>query len=364
MGTCRHCGNKAGIFSSAHTECQNKYEHGVATFTSSLRSYFFGTGTVNDIHRTKQSLKSTAYLKDDDVCNLSMNVIGDYTEKLKMPFTPDVVNKMDSFLNAIGLSYSTINATGVIDRFTKKIMGGYMVDYFLNKVTLSQAQQNCRNLLQLFPMSAEEIRNAYLAVLDKAAKNYLKNGFLSPSDKAKIDDYVTGLGLQVNNLPVQFQNSDIVKISQSMILDNLKKGIVPSVNVNLPIVLSRGESLLWVYNDAELLMEKIEREWVGRNHGVSIRIIRGVYYRVGQSKGKPVEHSHMQSHGRGCFIVTTKNLIFYSQQKTIKVPYTKLVGITPYSDGVEIHKDNSKRIVIKDVDPWFIMNYIQNCLTI
>jgi hypothetical protein len=293
-----------------------------------------------------------------------MNVIGDYVDKLKMPFTPDVISKMDAFLNAIGVSYSTINATGVIDSFTKKVMGWYLVDYFLGKLSLSQAQSNCRNLLQLFPMSPDQIMDAYLTVLDKAAKNFLKNGFLSPTEKGKIDDYINCLGLQVNNLPAKFQNSDIVKISQSLILDNLKKGIVPTVNVSLPILLTRGENVLWVYNDAELLMEKVEREWVGRNHGVSIRIIRGVYYRIGQSKGKPIEHSHMQSHGKGCFIVTTKNMIFYSQQKTIKIPYTKLVGVTPYSDGLEIHKDNSKRIAIKDVDPWFIMNYIHNCLTI
>jgi len=68
----------------------------------------------------------------------------------------------------------------------------------------------------------------------------------------------------------------------------------------------------------------------------------------------------MQSQGKGQLIVTSKNLIFYSPQKTLKVPYTKLVGITPYSDGIEIHKDNSKRIAVQGLDPWFIMNYIQN----
>ena len=94
----------------------------------------------------------------------------------------------------------------------------------------------------------------------------------------------------------------------------------------------------------------------------SFRIMRGVYYRVGQSKGKPIEHSHMQSYGKGSLFVTSKNLIFYSAEKSVKIPYSKLVGITPYSDGIEIHKENSKRMAIQGLDPWFIMNYIQNHL--
>lgn len=360
MGICRHCGNKASIFSSVHSECQSKYEKGVSEFTSVLRSYFFGNGSMGVILKSMNLLISTAYLKDNDICNLSRNVITEYVDKLRMPYAPDIINRMDSFLNSIGIPFSQLNETGVVDGFSKKIISGYMVDYFLDKVSLAQAKSNCQRFLQLFPLNSSETENAYFSVLDKAAKNYLKNGFLSPAEKSKIDDYVSELGLQVNNLPVQFRNSDIVKILQSIILDNLKKGIVPVVHTHLPILLTKGENLLWIYNDAELFMEKIEKEWVGRSGGVSVRIMRGVYYRVGQSKGKPIEHSHMQSQGRGQLIVTSKNLIFYSPQKTLKISYTKLIGITPYSDGIEIHKDDSKRIVVQGLDPWFIMNYIQN----
>lgn len=364
MGICRHCGNRAGIFSSVHSECHSKYEKGVSDFTSGLRLYFFGNGSMGAILKSINQLRSTAYLKDNDICNLSRNVIAEYIDKLRMPYTPSVIDKMDSFLNSIGIPFSQFNATGVVDEFSKKIITGYMVDYFMDKVPLPRAKSNCQKFLQRFPLKSSEIENVYFSVLDKATKNFLKNGVLSPAEKSKINDYVRELGLQVNNLPVQFRNSDIVKISQSMILDNLKNGIAPVVNVPLPILLTKGENLLWIYNDTELFMEKIEKEWVGRSRGVNVRIMRGVYYRVGQSRGKPIEHSHMQSQGKGQLIVTSKHLIFYSPQRTMKVPYTKLVGITPYSDGIEIHKDNSNRIAVLGLDPWFIMNYIQNYMTI
>lgn len=363
MGICKHCGKKVGLFSTAHTECQNKYDDGIKNFTTILRSYFFGGATMHDVLNSKATLVNDAYLKDDDVCNLSITVIMEYIGKLKMPYTPSTIDKVDVYIQSIGLPFSLINKTGVLDDFSKKIIGGYMVDYFLDKSTLAQSQSNCQQFLCRFPLSLSNKEYVYLLVLDKAAKNYLKNGLLSPSEKKKIEDYINGLGLQINNLPVQFNDSDIVKISQSLILDNLKRGIVPNCNFQLPIILTKGENLLWVYNDAELFVEKVEKEWVGRSRGLSFRIMRGVYYRVGQSKGKPIEKSHMQSCGKGQLIITSKNLIFYSPHKTQKIPYSKLVGITPYSDGIEIHKDGSKRMAIQGLDPWFIMNYIQNFLT-
>ena len=52
--------------------------------------------------------------------------------------------------------------------------------------------------------------------------------------------------------------------------------------------------------------------------------------------------------------------MFYSQQKSVKVPFNKIVGITPYSDGIEVHKDgaNQKRMTMQGFDPWFIMNLL------
>ena len=109
-----------------------------------------------------------------------------------------------------------------------------------------------------------------------------------------------------------------------------------------------------------LYQEKVTKELVGRSHGVSFRIIKGVYYRVGGMKGHPVEHSSMVFQGSGSLYVTNKNLIFYSQMKSTKVPFNKIVGITPYSDGIEVHKDgaNQKRMTMQGFDPWFIMNIL------
>ena len=360
MSTCKYCGKDAGWFSKAHKECEDKHEQGVKDFEAVISSYFTGRTTAFDVQRAKARLSNDAFLSEEDVCGISDKEIRQYTASIHRPFSPSSMKLMDEFLLAVGTSYSKINKNGAVDEFTKKLMRGFMVEYFTDKLSLQTAHSRCEKVLSKFPMIQANIEDAYLYVLDKAATNFLKNGFLSDAEQQKIDDYIHFLALPMNNLPAQYQNSEISKLEQVSILKNVQRGIIPRTNIAAPIILGRNESILWTYNGVSLYQEKITKEWVGRSGGFSFRIIKGVYYRTGGMKGHPVEHSSMEFNGTGSLFITNKNLIFYSPQKSVKVPYNKLIGITPYSDGIEVHKDgaNQKRMTMQGFDPWFLMNLL------
>ena len=209
-------------------------------------------------------------------------------------------------------------------------------------------------------MSQVEIEDAYYHVLNKAATNFLRNGTLSNAEQQKIDDFVNVLSLPLNNLPLKYQQTEISKLGQMAILKNIQNGIMPSHSMNAPIILGKGETILWTYNGVNLYQEKITKEWVGRSSGYTIRICKGISYRTGQMKGRPVEHSSMEFHGTGILYITNKNMVFHGQQKGVKIPFNKIIGISPYSDGIEIHRDgaNQKRITMQGFDPWFLMNIL------
>lgn len=97
-----------------------------------------------------------------------------------------------------------------------------MVEYFTDKLTLPVAHQRCEKMLSKFPMVQSNIEDAYLYVLNKAAINFMKNGSLSNAEQQKIDDYINYLHLPVNNLPIQYQNSEISKLGQMSILSKLQ----------------------------------------------------------------------------------------------------------------------------------------------
>ena len=360
MSTCKYCGKDTGWFSKAHKECEEKHEQGVKDFEAVVSSYFTGRATTADVQRAKSKQTSSAYLSEEDVCDVSDRQIRQYTASIHRPFSPASMKLMDEFLTAIGVSYNKINGNGAVDEFTKKLMKGFMVEYFTDKLTLQTAHQRCEKILSKFPMVQRNIEDAYLYVLNKAATNFLKNGFMTDDEQRKVDDYVNYLGLPVNNLPAQYQNSEIGKLGQVSILKSIQHGVVPKTNLTAPIILGKNETILWTYNGVSLYQEKITKEWVGRTGGFSFKVIKGVYYRTGRMKGHPVEHSSMEFNGIGSLFITNKNLIFYSEQKSAKVPFNKIIGITPYSDGIEVHKDgaNQKRMTMQGFDPWFLMNLL------
>lgn len=360
MGTCKYCGKDAGWFSHSHKECEEKHQQGMNDFQTVLNSYFTLRATAYDLQKEKSRMMVDNYLSEDDICHIADAEIRRYTASIHRPFSPSSMKLMDDFLNAIGIAFSKVNQNGSIDEFTKKIMKGFMVEYFTNQLTLQTAHSRCEKILSKFPMVQSNIEDAYLYVLNKAAENFLKNGTLTDDEQQKIDDYVKYLSLPVNNLPTQYQNSDISKLGQMSIIKSVQNGVIPHTNIAIPVILGKNENVLWTYNGVNLYQEKITREYVGRSGGFSFRVMKGVTYRTGRFKGHPVEHSSMDFQGSGALYITNKNLIFYSQMKSVKIPYNKIVGITPYSDGIEVHKDgaNQKRMTMQGFDPWFVMNLL------
>lgn len=358
MGNCKYCGQSAGLFSKAHKECESKHSQGLTEFGSVCSAYFADRAVSHDIVRKRNSLRTNNFLSDEDIVHIGDTAIRTYTDSIRRPYSPRQLTLVDQFINALGVSYANLNHAGAVDGFTQKLLKGFMVDFFTDKLTLPAAQSRCQRVISTLPISQEGANEAYYYVLNKAAHNFLKDGLISNDEQRKIDEYVNSLALPMNDLPVQLRGSEIEKISQASILKNFERGILPPKNINVPILLGKTEYVLWAFNGVTLYEEKVEREWVGRNRGMSFRICKGVYYRTGGSKGYAVEHSSMQPLGTGALYVTSKNLVFHSMMKAVKIPYKKIIGMTPYSDGVEIHRDgaNVKRMTIQGFDPWFVMN--------
>lgn len=65
------------------------------------------------------------------------------------------------------------------------------------------------------------------------------------------------------------------------------------------------------------------REYVGGYSGFSVRIARGVYYRVGGFKGNPVEKTELTHVDEGVLVFTNKNLYFVGQTRSYKIPYKR-----------------------------------------
>lgn len=360
MGTCKYCGKSAGLFSKSHKECEEKHTQGIERMKGLMQRFFDGGKTASEMGAIIRRNQVPYFLSDEDIAACGSEVLSSFASNLRRPYPQSALTKIKEFIDNIGVNKTLLNVKGQLDSIGKKLMEGYLVDYFAQGVPLSQVQTNAASVSRILPISTQTESDAYYSVLNKAASKFMVDGMLTSNEEQLITNYANSVGLNLNDLPSQFSNGDLAKIGQAIILRNLQQGIMPRNPISVPVMLTKNEVPLWVYDNVTMHQEKIQREYRGRTGGYSFRVCKGVTYRTGQFRGKPVEHSYLDKVGVGSLVITTKHLFFHCPTASVKIPYSKLVGVTPYSDGLEVHKEETKpkRTVFQGFDPWFVLNVL------
>lgn len=130
--------------------------------------------------------------------------------------------KIDEFIHNIGISQTTLNKDGDIDKLGIRLYQGVLMSYFVEKQPMAKVAKRTQIISGLLPITSSMKEDAGLAVLDKAATKFLNDGLISDNEQAMLDDFSNYLNLPTNNLPTRYQGSSIEKIKQSEILRQLQ----------------------------------------------------------------------------------------------------------------------------------------------
>lgn len=112
------------------------------------------------------------------------------------------------------------------------------------------------------------------------------------------------------------------------------------------LILQKGE-VCYASIPASLIEERVvARNYVGGNQGLNVRIMKGVSYRIGQQRGQMTSQSGMVQVSDGYFIVTNKRLVFSGTRKSVSTPYSKLLDLHVYADGLNFSSASRQKPVI------------------
>lgn len=203
-------------------------------------------------------------------------------------------------------------------------------------------------------------KSTELQMLEQKIDEYLSDGIITREEEQEIKTLIESSSLQDTST---LQNSEAyVKLMQSLVLRDIEEGRdFERVHVeNLPILLGKNERLLWAYSNIEGYERKTGSRYTAGSNGVSLRICKGVYYRVGASKGYSQPYEYQKHLGNGEFIITNKGIYFVGDNHA-KILFSKVLSFEPYSDGITIVKDgaNPKPYTFVGFDPWFLINAMQ-----
>lgn len=217
----------------------------------------------------------------------------------------------------------------------------------------------------LIPQS--RIKDSIIGGWEKALNEVLEENILSEEDESKLIGFAKYHSLSQDDLDI---NGSYTRAIQACVLRDVVSGnkITPRVKTDIPIPfnLQKSEILVWIFGKTQYYEEKTRshRYYVGGYQGVSVRIMKGVYYRVGAFKGHPVVTSStsMEHIDTGILGITDKHLYFLGSRKSFRIPYKKIVSFIPYNDGIAVHRDavTAKPQIFKTGDGWFIYNLVHN----
>ena len=142
------------------------------------------------------------------------------------------------------------------------------------------------------------------------------------------------LGVDVNALQTSFRD-----VLHRVLIARANDGRLSVLSE--PHVICKKDEVVHVEMQATLLKEKTLHEYRGGYSGFSFRIVKGVSYHVGSTRGHSVVvGTQIVTDDVGIIAVSSQRVVFMGAKKTIEMPYSKIVNINVFTDGIQFHLSN------------------------
>jgi len=101
------------------------------------------------------------------------------------------------------------------------------------------------------------------------------------------------------------------------------------------------------FADFSILKEirSVSLGYKGGSHGVSVRIAKGVRYRVGAHRGHIQREDRLVETSRGFLLVTNQRLFLHPLpgHKPVSIPLNKILSYQCYQNGIEVYKEGREK---------------------
>ena len=141
------------------------------------------------------------------------------------------------------------------------------------------------------------------------------------------------------------------------------KGALPVASskplMKLDVILKKGE-IPHYYCNSVLTETRVKTGFVSGSQGVSIRVMKGVYYRIGGTRGHITKEEQLVETSRGTLIITNERMLLHPEKTTkpVSIPINKILSYKCYDDGVALYKDGREKPFI------FLVNHAGDAETI
>ena len=211
-------------------------------------------------------------------------------------------------------------------------------------------------------VSDQDFKKLLIQGWEDAVNEALEDDLLSVEEQKTLIDFqkhynFTAEELNGNNAYFRLGRAETIR----MVLDE-KIPVPLNYQGSLPFNLKTGESLIWVFENVSYYEDRDKTVYMGGYSGANIRVMKGVYYRMGGCRGEPFQTTERVMADVGMLGISTQHIYFSGERKSFRIPYEKIVSFKPYSDGIGICRDamTAKPQVFITDEGWFTYNLVSN----
>lgn len=102
--------------------------------------------------------------------------------------------------------------------------------------------------------------------------------------------------------------------------------------------LAKGEVVLYACRSS-YLRDRVIKHYKGKSAGLGFRVMKGVNFRVGASKGVPVDVRETIHESDGVFILTNRAIYFKGDKKSLRILHGKIVHFESDGKYITVNRD-------------------------
>jgi DNA-directed RNA polymerase subunit M/transcription elongation factor TFIIS len=131
------------------------------------------------------------------------------------------------------------------------------------------------------------------------------------------------------------------------------------------VILKKGEKIH--HGDSATLKElkTVSLGYSGGSKGVSIRIMKGVSYRVGGHRGNIIKEDVLKETSRGVLLITNQRLFLnpFGGFKPLSIPLNKILSYQIYENVIEVYKEGREKSYLFQINDSSSVEIFGICLS-
>ncbi len=242
-----------------------------------------------------------------------------------------ILNLTDSQIESI---HNQLTSQIYEESYKEAISDGHLSEE--EKQFLENLQKELRLPENLENKISDEVRSNYM---NNFMEKVLADERLSPDEVFEMETITKNL-----NINMGLDEKTKAVLERYKLFWFLENGEIPTINTILN--LQRGEECYFKTTAEWYELRTITKRINYGGPTARVKIMKGVYYRVGSVGVNRVTSTELKLINRGTLYLTNKRLIFTSSDKNSTIKLEKILSFTPYSDGIELEKETGKNPTI------------------